>query len=274
MSERAAQPNPRSCDEIEELLPLYPLGVLDREETAAVESHVAICPACAAELLRYEAVTDMLGEAVTPVRLPVDGRASLLADAMKLPQVTAAKADTPVAAAPMAPITPITKAKSNGWKAFALVAAAALILFAGGAAALTKSLIDERNDARQSAQSLAPFIDANTTMVAMAAQPAAQTSSWDGKGVMIESNGGSMAVVVNGCPPSTDERVYKVWVAQTDVEGDPRIVLGDMTIGSDGKGWMPVSMPADMPAPQILGVSVIEGSEPLSDLFIGQLSTT
>jgi len=47
-----------------------------------------------------------------------------------------------------------------------------------------------------------------------------------------------------------------------------------MTIGSDGKGWMPVSMPADMPTPQILGVSVIEGSEPLSDLFIGQLSTT
>jgi len=64
--ERAAQPNPRSCDEIEELLPLYPLGVLDHEETAAVESHVAICPACAAELLRYEAVTDMLGEAVAP----------------------------------------------------------------------------------------------------------------------------------------------------------------------------------------------------------------
>ena len=83
-----------------------------------------------------------------------------------------------------------------------------------------------------------------------------------------------MAVVVNGCPPSNDDRVYKVWVAQTDAEGDPRVVLGDMTIGSDGKGWMPVSMPADMPTPQILGVSVIEGSEPLSDLFIGQLSTT
>jgi anti-sigma factor RsiW len=271
MSERAAQPNPRSCDEIEELLPLYPLGVLDQEETAAVESHVAICPACAAELLRYVAVTDMLGEAVVPARPPAGGRASLLADAMKLPQDRSVKV---VPAVPLAPIIPITKAKTNGWKAFALVAAAVLILFAGGAAALTKSLIDERDDARQSAQALAPFIDANTTMVAMAAQPAAQTSSGDGKGVMIESKGGSMAVVVNGCPPTTDERTYKVWIAQTDAEGDPRVVLGDMTIGSDGKGWMPVSMPADMPNPQILGVSVIEGSEPLSDLFIGQLSTT
>jgi anti-sigma factor RsiW len=274
MSERAAQPNPRSCDEIEELLPLYPLGVLDQEETAAVESHVAICPACAAELLRYEAVTDMLGEAVVPARPPADGRAMLLRDAMKLSQDTAVKVVSPVAAVPLAPITPITKAKTNGWKAFALVAAAVLILFAGGAAALTKSLIDERDEARQSAQALAPFIDANTTMVAMAAQPAAQTSSWDGKGVMIESKSGSMAVVVNGCPPSTEDRVYKVWIAQTDADGDPRVVLGDMTIGSDGKGWLPVSMPADMPNPQILGVSVIEGSEPLSDLFIGQLSTT
>ena len=274
MSERAAQPNPRSCDEIEELLPLYPLGVLDQEETAAVESHVAICPACAAELLRFEAVTGMLGEAVAPAPLPANGRVSLLADAMKLPQDTAVKVETPAASVPLAPITPITKATSNGWKVFALVAAAALILFAGGAAALTKSLMDERDDARQSAQAIAPFIDANVTMVAMAAMPAAQTSSWDGKGVMIESISGKMAVVVNGCPPSTDERVYKVWVAQSDAEGDPRVVLGDMTIGSDGKGWLPVSMPADMPNPQILGVSVIEGSEPLSDLFIGQLSTT
>src|SRR3954454_7376171 len=129
MSERAAQPNPRSCDEIEELLPLYPLGVLDHEETATVESHVAICPACAAELLRYEAVTDMLGEAVAPVRLPVDGRASLLTDARKLTQDTNVTIDAPKATATLAPITPITKAKSSRWKAFALAAAAALILF-------------------------------------------------------------------------------------------------------------------------------------------------
>src|SRR4051794_3050854 len=192
MSEQAAQPNPRSCDEIEELLPLYPLGVLDPDETAAVESHEAICPACAAELLRFEAVTDMLGEAVAPAPLPADGRASLLTDAMNLTQDTAGMVDVPLASLPMAPITPITKAKTNRWKAIALVAAAALILFAAGAAVLTKSLIDQRDDAKQSAQALAPFIDANTTMVAMTAMPAAQTASWDGKGVMVESKGGSM----------------------------------------------------------------------------------
>ena len=150
------------------MLPLYPLGVLDRDESAAVESHVAICPACAAELLRYEAITDMLGEAVVPARLPAGGRANLLADVVKLPQDTALGVVIPAATQKLAPITPITKAKSNGWKAFALIAAAVLILFAGGAAALTKSLIDERNDAKQTAQALASFIDANTTMVAMA----------------------------------------------------------------------------------------------------------
>lgn len=266
MSERTDQYNLRSCDEIVELLPLYPLGVLDADETAAVDAHVAVCPACAAELLRYQSVGDMLGEALSPAELPVNGRVALLEKAAVLPQDGVAQAAPPKLAA----VTPIAKPRAavNGWKAFALAAAAALILLAGGAAYLTRTLMDERDDYQQTTQQLAQFIDANTTMTAMSAMPVA--SAWDGKGVMMESKGGSMAVAVTGCPPTTDQRVYKVWVA----EGNTRVVLGEMTIGSDGKGWLPVSMPAEMPQPQVLGVSMVEGSKPLTDLFIGQLSTT
>ena len=268
MSERTDHDNPRSCDEIEELLPLYPLGVLDAEEMAAVDAHIAICPACAAELLRYQSVSDMLGEAVAPAELPANGRVALLERAAVLPQDGVAEI---VSASPrLAPVTPIAtpKAAVNSWKAFALAAAAALILLAGGAAYLTKSLMDDRDEYKQSSQQMAQLIDANTTMTAMSAMPAA--SAWDGKGVMMESKAGEMAVAVTGCPPSTDERVYKVWVA----EGTTRVVLGEMTIGADGKGWLPVTMPSEMPQPQTLGVSMFEGSEPVTDLFIGQLSTT
>ena len=268
MSERTDSYNLRSCDEIEELLPLYPLGVLDAEETAAVDAHVAICPACAAELLRYQSVGDMLGEALPPAGLPANGRVALLERAAVLPQDGVAQA---VSAPPkLAPVTPIAKPRAavNGWKAFALAAAAALILMAGGAALLAQTLLGERDCPNLTAHHGAQFIDANTTMTTMSAMPAA--SAWDGKGVMLESKSGTMAVAVNGCPPTTDERVYKVWVA----EGNTRVVLGEMTIGAGGKGWLRVTMPAEMPQAQVLGVSMFEGSQPATDLFIGQLSTT
>jgi hypothetical protein len=101
----------------------------------------------------------------------------------------------------------------------------------------------------------------------MAQMPASQYGEGWGVGKMMKNANGEMIVVVDGCPPSDDNRVYKVWVG----EGEDRVLLGDMTVAQDGSGWMPVSMPADMPAPDILGISVIEGSNPLADLFIGDM---
>ncbi|MGH2548388.1 MAG: hypothetical protein ACRDHN_03310, partial [Thermomicrobiales bacterium] len=89
-----------------------------------------------------------------------------------------------------------------------------------------------------------------------------------GASKLMKAADGDMIVLVADCPPTTDTRVYKVWVAI----GDTRVVLGDMTIAANGSGWMPVSMPSEMPNPEILGVSVIEGNAPLNDLFIGPMT--
>jgi anti-sigma factor RsiW len=56
-----------------ELLPAYALHCLDAEETAQVEAHLAVCPACQMELRAYEGITADLSltlpEAVPPAGL-------------------------------------------------------------------------------------------------------------------------------------------------------------------------------------------------------------
>jgi hypothetical protein len=44
-----------------------------------------------------------------------------------------------------------------------------------------------------------------------------------------------------------------------------------MVVDDDGNGWMEVTFPAEMPDPEILGVSVIETGDELVDLFIGTM---
>lgn len=148
-----------------------------------------------------------------------------------------------------------------------MAAAAALLIGLGGLGYWVNDLIDQRDDARSTANTLAAFVAPDSIAMPMSQMPASQYGESWGSGRMLKDQQGRMIVVVEGCPPTTDDRTYKVWVG----EGEDRVLLGDMVIAEDGSGWMPVSMPADMPAPEILGVSVVEGSAPLVDLFIGEM---
>lgn len=49
-----------------ELLPLYSLDALERDDQREVESHVALCHQCQAELRRYSAVASALGGEIDP----------------------------------------------------------------------------------------------------------------------------------------------------------------------------------------------------------------
>ena len=61
-----------------DLLPAYALGVLDPDETNAVEKHLAQCSICQAELRAYEAVTADLALAAPPVFPPPRLRQKIL----------------------------------------------------------------------------------------------------------------------------------------------------------------------------------------------------
>ncbi|HLV44617.1 MAG TPA: anti-sigma factor [Aggregatilineales bacterium] len=66
-------------NDVFELIPAYALGVLDEAELHAVETHLAGCTACRAELAVYEDVADQLALAVPQVEPPAALHGRLMA---------------------------------------------------------------------------------------------------------------------------------------------------------------------------------------------------
>ena len=62
-----------------ELLPAYTLDCLDEEDMLLVTEHLAVCPACRAELISYQGVADQLAMAVPCSEPPADLRRRLMA---------------------------------------------------------------------------------------------------------------------------------------------------------------------------------------------------
>jgi hypothetical protein len=271
VSERAVTDNPLSCEEVQELLPLFALGVLDGDEMDQVAAHLPLCPSCSADLVRFESVSAALATPVKPEVPDPAVRLALFERIAESPQETvgAAPIAAPAPAATPANVVSISKARTAPWRAWAAVAAAVLLILAGGAGYWINSLANDRDDAQQTVAMLTQFMAPGSTTVTL--PPMTSSNYGDAQGVskLMTDPSGDMIVLVANCPPSEDDRVYKVWVAI----GDDRKVLGDMTIGSDGSGWMPVSMPSDMPNPEILGVSVLTDNTTLTDLFIGTMTS-
>ncbi len=61
-----------------ELLPGYALDCLDEEDRLLVTEHLAVCPACRAELMSYQGVADQLAMAVPCSEPPADLRRRLM----------------------------------------------------------------------------------------------------------------------------------------------------------------------------------------------------
>jgi hypothetical protein len=263
MGDRAVTDNSMSCDEVQELLPLYALDALDRDETEAIASHLPLCPSCSADLVRFDSITGALAAPLAPIVPASSVRTGLLDRIAVTPQELLTPI-VPIAQEPPANVVSIDRARSTAWRAWLVSAAAVLLVLGGGAGYWMNSLANDRDDAQQTAAMLAEFMSPDATTIALPGMDAA----WGGTSKLMKAPDGDMIVMVADCPPSTDTRVYKVWVAI----GDQRVVLGDMTIADNGSGWMPVSMPAEMPNPEILGVSVIDGTAPLNDLFIGTMT--
>lgn len=62
-----------SCDDVRELLEAYTLGVLEQDEHARVEAHLASCTGCRTLVAQYAEVLAGLPEALalaSPLRLP------------------------------------------------------------------------------------------------------------------------------------------------------------------------------------------------------------
>lgn len=252
MTERTLNQHELSCDEIESLMPLYVLGLLDSDEASAIEAHVPLCPSCAAIARQFEGVTEAIPAMLTPIAPDPAIRAQLLDN---LPD----RAQPPVK---------LTERRTSRRETFTRIAAAVLLLMTLTGGVWIYQLIDERNEAASEAAMLEEFVSPNAVTMSLQSMPKSIYEEGAGASQLFKNPDGGMMLVVEGCPPSTDDRQYPVWVAM----GDDRMLLGEMEVDDDGNGWMKVTFPDEMPEPEILGVSVIEtGAEPV-DLFIGTMS--
>jgi hypothetical protein len=74
-------------------------------------------------------------------------------------------------------------------------------------------------------------------------------------------------VVVGGCPPSSESRSYRVWVALNG----KRMPVGTLQVGDDWTGWLTVDTPEAITNYDQIGVTMISDSTQRDDLLIAQL---
>jgi len=254
------------CNDIQPMLAPYALGALEPDERSRVDQHLATCADCRAEAASFSHVVDSLGAAAPQETPPPALRARVLAAAtgQALPEeeiVASAKPDK----------TPATAAGSR-WRSNRLVillSAASILLLVGVAvlSVLLARTMDERDDAVAAQDQLASYFGAGGNVVAMISLDAANWGSWQGQGKLLSAPEKPTVVFVDGCPPSSDARVYRVWVA---LKGD-RTGVGEIKVDDTGTGWMEVKAPEELSKYDQLGVTVITNGDERNDMLVTTL---
>jgi hypothetical protein len=250
---------------VEPMLPAYALGALEPDERLHVEQHLATCAACRAEAATYGHVVDSLG-AGTPLETPppeLKARILAVATGQPLP------ADDRVTS--LGTTEPRSKA-SGSWRSnrpIVVLSAASILLLIGVVVlgVLLARTTDERDDAVSAQKQLEGYLGAGGQVVAMTSLDAANWGSWQGAGNLLSAPGKPTMVVVNGCPPTTSNRVYRVWVARN---GD-RTGVGEMKVDDSGWGWLKVDAPDELSKYDQLGITVVTNDDQRDDMMITAL---
>lgn len=217
-------------------LAAYALGLLEPDEQRALEAHLATCPACRAELLRYEDVVGDLG-AVTKPAAPLPGLRDRL--------VTEMRASDPAPASPRL----LRRQVPLAWLAIAASIAVLSIVALGFLLAVT---IEERDDARYAEQEIAEYLKDGGTLSALVPAPGAPDDVAAGHGALAVAPDQSQAmVVVYDLPSSGGDYRYVVW-AEQDGERDE---LGELTVNDQGVGWLLLSGPQPMATYETVGIT-------------------
>jgi hypothetical protein len=251
-----------SCDDVRDSLDAYALGALDSDEREAIEVHLASCPECRNLLTRALHTVEALALAVPSVEPSQGARERLLASVNDTP--------APVLVEPI----PIDTARSKRTRRFGQlilpavsVAAALLLVGVGVLGVLLNRALDERDDARSTAQMLSTYVSAGGQVVTMQAQPASIYKSYQGQGSLLMAPGMEPVVVVAGCPESGDFLTYWVWFAK----GTERTPAGKLTVGDDGSGWM--TLDPDLPLSEFdtIGITVVLADDAREDVLVAPL---
>jgi anti-sigma-K factor RskA len=256
MSGAAPAPGPHPDD----LLPAFVLGSLEADEIEAVETHLASCRQCAAEVDRLRRTVDLLPLAADPVPPPEGSREALLSrvrrDRMRHDRLRREAAES-VAGAPTAlpPVGPAPSALPSGagsaptvrppapWGArLPWTATAAALLLAGvfaWQAALSQreaSTLRTENarlvaTADELAQALASLDPGSSRLVSLQGADAAPRA----EGVVVYDPRGRTAVVVlDNLPPLAPGQVYQLWLLRADAPPTSAGTLAPDAVGTSG----------------------------------------
>jgi anti-sigma-K factor RskA len=259
----ARTPISMTCDDVSEALPAYALGVLEPEENQAVAHHLETCPHCRAELAPFERVADSLALAPAPSSPPPDLRTRLLASA-QAPRPVAAEISAGPATRPDRSILMVPR-----WVVWPLAAAAVLMI--AGIAVLSVLFAQARNDrdeARSAGYQLAAYLSAGGTATKLLA--ATTDGKYYGHGSLVTAPNLPPIVVVGGCSPTKNDRLYRVWVAR----GNDRTRIGELTVGADGEGWIKLDAGEPLNTYDTVGITMITGDDERQDVLVGQVVQT
>jgi hypothetical protein len=251
---------PVTCNETHDLLGAYALGALEPEEQRAVARHLAICLDCRQRLAVYDAVTDALVTAPTPVPPPPALRERLMRSLQDTAQPAQARSRGVLRARDSIVV--------KRWMVGAV--AAVLVALLAGAGVLVNLVIEtrsERAEAVAAERKLAQYLGAGGRVFRLTSLPASDYGDSIGRGSLIIAPGLPPLVVVNGCPPSKPQRVYRVWVAR----GEERMRIGELFVREDGTGWMEVKTPEPLAEFDRLGVTMETGSSVRWDILVGSI---
>ncbi|HEY7035989.1 MAG TPA: anti-sigma factor [Thermomicrobiales bacterium] len=249
-----------TCDDVNDALAAYALGVLEPDEREAVEHHLDTCPRCFAALAPFERVADSLALAPSPAPPPAELRARLLANA-QVPGQSAV--ETPGGQPPR---SVLVLPRWTVWPA-----AAAAVLLIAGIAALGILLSQARND-RDAAESagyrMAAYLSAGGTATKLSA--VTTDGKYYGHGSLVTAPNLPPIVVVAGCSPTTRNRLYRVWVAR----GNDRTRVGDLNVAADGQGWIELDTSEALDTYDAVGITMITGGSERQDVLVGQVAQT
>ncbi len=212
------------CEQLQDLLPAYSLGVVDPDEKRWVETVLPRCPDAAAELASYHALGDALALAVPQVAPPAHLHAALM---------QAARPATPPA--PRMPRLP-------------LGLAAMLVLISLGLLALAL-----RENAR-----LTALVGAQSALLAHFAGedvvtfPLADTrENGSAQAVVLCHPDETVAVVrVQDFPALPETMRYRVWLWRDGARTDSGVI----TVNADGDGTLVVRAPLVLSQYQYMGI--------------------
>jgi anti-sigma-K factor RskA len=261
----AQTPTLMTCDDVRDLLGAYALGILAPDEHEAVDRHLDRCPDCRYELAQLDGVVDALGTAPLPAPPSPALRARLLQNIQPIP--VPYPTPTPLTPLPATDTQRSTVIALPRWMVWS--AAAAAVLLIAGVAALAVLLAGERDD-RESAQSasaqLAAYLSAGGQVTKL--REATTDGHYYGHGTLVTAPKMSPLVIVAGCSPTSDDRIYRVWAAR----GDDRTRVGELKVSGSGEGWIEVNLDDSLESFDSIGITMITGEDQRQDVLVAQVN--